>query len=98
MGPLPKSKNKDTIVVIVDWFIKVIRLKTTTTIVLLEEITKIYRNKIWKLYGVLERILSNRELQFALKFMEYLTKTLDIKRVLLIAYYSQTNSQIEQIN
>ena len=42
IGPLPKSKDKDTIVVIVDQFSKMIKLKATTMMVLLEEIAKIY--------------------------------------------------------
>ena len=42
IGPLSKSNDKDTIVVIVDQFSKMIRLKAMTTIVLLEEIAKIY--------------------------------------------------------
>jgi len=42
IGPLPKSNDKNTIVVIVDQFLKMIRLKTTNTMVLLEEIAKIY--------------------------------------------------------
>ena len=46
IGPLPKSNNKDTIVVIVDQFTKMIRLKATTMTVLSEDITKIYRNEI----------------------------------------------------
>jgi len=50
--PLPKSNDKDTIVVIVDQFTKIIRLKATTMTVLLEDIAKIYRNEIWKIYGV----------------------------------------------
>ena len=44
--PLPKSNNKDAIVVIVDQFIKMIRLKATAIVVLLEEIGKIYWNEI----------------------------------------------------
>ena len=44
--PLPKSNRLDAIVVIVDQFIKIIRLKVTTTTVSLEDIAKIYRNKI----------------------------------------------------
>jgi len=39
IGPLPKSNDKDTIV---DWFTKIIKLKATTTVVLLEEIAEIY--------------------------------------------------------
>jgi len=43
---LPKSNNKDAIMVIVDQFLKMIRLKVTTTMILLEEIAKIYRDEI----------------------------------------------------
>ena len=39
---LPKPNDKNAIVVIVDQFLKIIRLKVTNTIVLLEEIAKIY--------------------------------------------------------
>jgi len=63
-----------------------------------EGITKIYRNNIWKLHGVPKKILSDREPQFASKFMEELTKVLETKRQLLIAYHSQTDGQMERIN
>ena len=53
IGPLPKSKDKDTIVVIVDWFTKMIRLKATITTVSSEDIAEIYWDNIWKLHGVL---------------------------------------------
>ena len=46
---LPRSKNKDIIIVIVDWFTKIIRLKTTIVAVLLGEIAKIYRNNMLQL-------------------------------------------------
>ena len=52
IGPLLKSNGLDAIVVIVDWFMKIIRLKVTTTAVSLENIVKIYRDEIWKLHGV----------------------------------------------
>ena len=42
IGPLPRSNEKDTIVVIVDQFTKIIQLKAITTTVLLQEIAKIY--------------------------------------------------------
>jgi len=59
---------------------------------------KIYRDNIWKLHGVPKKILSDREPQFALKFMEEFTKALETKRQLSIAYHPQTNSQTERIN
>ena len=80
IGPLLKSNGMDTIVVIVDQFTKMIRLKATTMNILLEGIAKIYRDKIWKLYGIPRKILSDRGPQLASKFMEELTKTLGMKR------------------
>jgi len=47
-------------VIIVDQFIKMIRLKTTTTVILSEEIAKIYKNNIWKIHRIPKKILSNR--------------------------------------
>ena len=88
----------DTIVVIVDRFTKMIHLKATMINVSLEGIAKIYRDNIWKLYGIPRKILSDRGLQFALKFMEEFTKALETKRQLLIAYHLQTDGQTERIN
>ena len=88
----------DTIVVIVNQFMKMIHLKATTTNVSLEGIVKIYRDDIWKLYGISRKILSDRELQFASKFMKEFTKALGTKRQLLTAYHPQTDGQIERIN
>ena len=44
--PLPKSNGLDTIVVIVNQLMKIIRLKVIMTTVSLEDIAKIYRDKI----------------------------------------------------
>ena len=67
-----------------------IRLKVTTTAVLSENIAKIHR--------VLQKILSDRKLQFTSKFMKDLTKALETKQILYIAYYLQMNGQMERIN
>jgi len=98
IGPLPRSNEMNAIVVIIDWFTKMIRLKATTTNVSLEGIAKIYRDKIWKLHGIPRKILSDRGPQFTSKFMEELTKALGIKRQLSTAYHPQTDGQTERIN
>jgi len=46
IGLLSKSNDKDAIVVIVDQFTKMIRLKATMIAVSLEEIAKIYKDNI----------------------------------------------------
>ena len=45
-----------------------------------EKIAKIYRNDIWKLYGVPRKILSNQGPQFASKFMEEFMRALGATR------------------
>ena len=78
--PLSRSNGIDAIVVIVDQFTKIIRLKATTTNISSEGIAKIYRDDIWKLHRVPKKILSDRGPQFASKFMEEFTKALGTMR------------------
>jgi len=75
-----------------------IRLKATTTTVSSEDIAKIYWDKIWKIHRIPQKVLSNRGPQFAMKFIKYLTRALETKRTLFIAYHSQMDSQTERIN
>ena len=96
--PLPKSNRIDTIVVIINQFMKMIYLKATITNISLEGIVKIYRDDIWKLHGIPRKILSNRGLQFTSKFMEEFMKARETKKQLSTAYHPQTDSQIERIN
>ena len=88
----------DVIVVILDRFTKMIRLKATTTNISSEGIVKIYRDDIWKLHGVPRKILSDKGPQFALKFMEEFTKALGTKKQLSTAYHPQIDGQTERMN
>jgi len=86
--PLPRSDNKDTISVIVDYFSKMIRLIATTTSISLAEVARIYWDNIWKLHSIPKKIISNRGPQFSSTFMGELCKALGIKRAMSTAYYS----------
>jgi len=77
---------------------KMIHLKATTTNISSEGIAKIYRDDIWRLHGILRKILSDRGPQFTSKFMKEFTKALGTKRQLSMAYHPQTDSQTERIN
>ena len=98
IGPLPRSNRMDMIVVIVDQFTKIIQLKVITISISSEGIAKIYRDNIWKLYGIPRKIFSDWGPQFALKFIEEFTRVLEMTRQLLIVYYPQTDGQTERIN
>ena len=80
IGLLSKSNGMDTIIVIVDRFTKMIRLKMTMTNISLKGIVKIYQDEIWKLHGISRKILSDRGPQFMSKFMGELTKALGITK------------------
>ena len=95
IGLLPKLNGKDTIIVIVDQFTKMIHLKATITNISSEEIAKIYQDKIWKLHGVPRAILSDKGPQFTSRFMKELMKALETRRMLSTAYHPQTDGQME---
>jgi len=84
---LPRSNRMDAIVVIMDRFTKMIRLKAMTTNISAKDIAKIYRDEIQKLYRIPRKILSDRDPQFASRFIEQLTKALGITRQLSMAYH-----------
>ena len=49
---LSRSNKKDAIMVIIDWFTKIIWLRVTITNISSEETVKIYWDKIWKLHEI----------------------------------------------
>jgi len=55
IGPLPKSEDKDAILVVVDQFSKMIRLMATTTSIFSNEVARIYWDNIWKIHSILSR-------------------------------------------
>jgi len=96
--PLPRSNEMDTIMVIVDRFMKMIQLKATTMNIYSEGIAKIYRDEVWKLHEIPRKILSDRGPQFASKFMEKFTKALGTTKQLSMAYHPHTDGQTERMN
>jgi transposase InsO family protein len=61
-------------------------------------LAEIYKKEIWRIHGILRRIISNRGPQFASKFMKELCNVLGIERNLSMAYHRQTDGQTERIN
>ena len=79
--------RKDAIVVIMDRFTKIVRLKATMANISSEDIAKVYQDEIWKLHRILRKILSDRGLQFASRFMEEFTKVLGTTKQLSTTYH-----------
>jgi len=55
---------------------------------LAEESTRLFRDNVWKLYGLPKSVISNRGLQFTVKLMKELNRMLGIEMRLLIVLYS----------
>ena len=59
---------------------------------------KVLLKNTWRQYRLPNKIISDRETQFASKVAQALLKELRIQSVLSTAYYPQTDGAIEQIN
>ena len=70
----------------------------TSVGIISKEVAELYKNNIWKLHRIPRKIISDKGLQFASKFMGELCKCLEIQRVLSMAYHPQTDGQTEQMN
>ena len=71
---------------------------TTIERTLAEGLVQLFRDNIWKLYGLLESIVSDRNLQFAVELTKKLNGMLDIETKLLMAFHPQTDRQTGQMN
>jgi len=95
---LPKSDGYTKIWVIVDRFSKMahfIRLKTEEHI---KELALIFLKEIWRLHGLPETIISDRDTQFTSKFCMSLMQLLQVKLNVSTAFHSETDGQTEWVN
>ena len=72
---LPLVVEKDVILVVCDWLSKIVHFMATTEEILAEGLVWLFRDNIWELYGLLESMILDRRLQFAVE----LTKKLNAK-------------------
>jgi len=63
-----------------------------------EGLAKLFQDHIWKLHGLLESIILDREVQFVVGVMKELNNLLEIQTKLSTAYHPQTDGQTERIN
>ena len=75
---LPLTQEYDIILVVYDRFSKMAHFIVTTEKMLVEGLTRLFRDHIWKLHGLSESIISNRGVQFTAGIMKELNKLLEI--------------------
>ena len=95
IGPLPQSKGKNAILVVVDRFSKMIHLFPVMDSIISKGVATIFRDSIFKLHGTPRKVISDRGPQFVSSFMKDLYKLLNIQANPSTAYHPQMDGQTE---
>jgi len=86
---LPLAQGYDAILVVVDQLTKMVHFIPTTEKTMAEGLAKLFRDNVWKLYGLPKSIISDREPQFIAGLMRELNQILGIKSKMLTVFHSQ---------
>ena len=87
--------GKNTILVVCNRLSKMMYFVAIIERILAEELARWFRDNIWKLYRLLESVMSDREPQFAVKLAKGLNRSLGIEIRLLTSFHSQSDRQTE---
>ena len=87
--------GKNAILVVCDWLSKITHFVATIEGTSAEGLVRLFRDNVWKLYGLPESVVSDREPQFTVELTKELNKMLGIERRLSTAFHPQTDGQTE---
>ena len=89
--------RKDAILVVCDRLSKMTHFVAITEETLVEELARLFRNNVWKLYKLPESIVLDKGMQFTAEMTKELNKMLGIETKLLTSFHSQIDGQIERM-
>jgi len=92
---LPVVAGKDAILVVCNQLSKMTYFVATTEGTSAEGLTRLFRDNIWKLYGLPESVVLDRGPQFAVELTKELNRMLGIKTKLSTAFHPQMDGQTE---
>ena len=92
------AQGYNAILVVCNRFSKMAHFIAITEKTSVEGLTRLFRDHVWKLYGLPESITLDRGVQFAVGIMKKLNNLLGIQMKLSMAYHPQTDGQTERIN
>jgi len=95
---LPLVAGKDANSVVCNRLSKIMYFMATSEGILAKRLVRLFRDNVWKLYRLLESMVLDRGLQFAVELTEELNRMLGIKTKLSTSFHSQTDSQMERMN
>jgi len=77
----------NAILVVYNWFSKMVYFIATMEKTLVERLARLFKNYVWKLYGLLKSITLDRRVQFMAEIIKELIELLEIQTKLSMAYY-----------
>ncbi|PKA46982.1 putative mitochondrial protein [Apostasia shenzhenica] len=95
---LPKSNGKDTIFVVVDRLSKYAHFMALAHPFSATTVAQAYLDNVYKLHGMPEKIVSDRDKIFLSRFWQELLKLLKVQVQMSTAYHPQTDGQTEVVN
>ena len=98
MGPLPKSKGYDYLLVVIDRFTLQVHLLPMTTCATPKAVTWLFFTEIVRLHGMLESIVSDRDPKFTSKFWKELHQLMGTKLLMSTSFHPQTDGATEWAN
>jgi len=98
MGPLPKSKGHDYLLVVIDHLTSQVHLIPTDTCVTSKEVTWLFLEEVVRLHGVPNSIMSDQDMKFTASFRRELHRLLGTKLLMSTAFHPQMDSAMECTN
>ena len=95
---LPVVAGKDAVLVVCNWLSKMTHFVATIEGMSAEGLARLFKDNIWKLYGLLKSVVLDRGPQFAAELTKELNRILGVKTKLSTAFHFQTDGQTERMN
>ncbi|GKD31487.1 retrotransposable element Tf2 [Tanacetum coccineum] len=95
---LPKSQGKDVILVVVDILSKYSHFMALSHPYTVSQVAQLFLDNIYKLHGLPENIVSDRDKIFVSSFWKELFKLLQVQLNMSTAYHPQSDSQTKVVN
>jgi len=90
--------GKDAVLVVCNRLLKMMYFVAMTEGTSAEGLARLFRDNVWKLYGLPESVVLDRGPQFTAELTKKLNRMLGIKTKLSTAFHPQTDGQTERMN